>query len=286
MKEVVITLTTVDTMTDIFMIYLYKENGLHSNANTMIVMIAINTFIQLLIVLAVNKKKGWKTLLKEWLLTLLFLRPFIDAWRVHNKHEDSETTVNPLAAMIMNKGIELATESIPGCVLQCYVLLLNPYLGSGSGPIISIGISAFMTGLTSAMIAYDMDTDLPHRAKQPLFYGYIKNGSEQRGQTFLLMTMISTLHNLSRSLGYAILAVVNLNLALKFFVGEVGAYLLYKIVRRDFYYWVRLEGVLSVIISLVERTLVKTITDFTVSGDARSVRKMCIWRQSLTYIIF
>jgi len=29
-----------------------------------------------------------------------------------------------------NKIIELVTESIPGCVLQCYVLLLNPSLGS------------------------------------------------------------------------------------------------------------------------------------------------------------
>ena len=129
-----------------------------------------------------------------------------------------------------------------------------------------------MTGLTSAMIAYDFDTDQPHRATQPLFYGYIKNGSEQRGRTFLLMTLVSSLHSLSRSLGYAILAVVDLNLALKFFVGEVGAYLLYKLLRRDFYYWLRLEGVLSVIISLLERTVVKVIVDFTVSGNVRSER--------------
>jgi hypothetical protein len=175
--------------------------------------------------------------------------------------------------MISNKGMELATESIPGCVLQCYVLLLNPsLLLSGSGAIISIGISAFMTGLTSAMIAYDFDTDQLHREIQPKFYGYIKNGSEQRGRTFLLMTLVSSLHSLSRSLGYAILAVVDLNLALKFFVGEVGAYLLYKLLRRDFYYWLRLEGVLSVIISLIVRTIAKVIVDFTVSGNVRSER--------------
>ena len=127
-----------------------------------------------------------------------------------------------------------------------------------------------MTGLTSAMIAYDIDTDQPHRATQPKFYGYIKN--EQRGRTFLLMTLVSSLHSLSRSLGYAILAVVNLNLALKFFVGEVGAYLLYKLLRRDLYYWVRVEGMLSVIMSLLERTVVKVIADFTVSGNVRSER--------------
>jgi len=127
-----------------------------------------------------------------------------------------------------------------------------------------------MTGLTSAMIAYDIDTDQPHRATQPKFYGYIKN--EQRGRTFLLMTLVSSLHSLSRSLGYAILAVVDLNLALKFFVGELGAYLLYKLLRRDFYYWLRLEGVLSVIMALIARTVVKVIVDFTVSGNVRSER--------------
>jgi len=120
-----------------------------------------------------------------------------------------------------------------------------------------------MTGLTSAMIAYDMDTDPPHREVQPNFYGYIKSGRHQRGRTFLLMTTISTLHNLSRSLGYAILAVVDLNLAVMFFFGEVGAYLVYKLARGDFYWWFRIEGVLSVVCSILERTVTKVITDFT-----------------------
>ena len=120
-----------------------------------------------------------------------------------------------------------------------------------------------MTGLTSAMIAYDMDTDEPHREVQPKFYGFIKN--EQRGRTFFLMTMISTLHSLSRSLGYAILAVVDLNLALKFFVGEVGAYLLYKVLKRDYFSMAMIEGKFSVLFSFFEKTIVKVIVDFSVS---------------------
>ena len=130
MKEVVITLTTVDTVTDIFMIILYKDHGLHSNANTMIAMLSVNTILQLLCALIQYKKKGWRTLLKEGILTILFLRPFVDAWRVHTKHEDSDTELDTLQVMLIMKGIEMATESIPGCVLQCYVLLLNPSLGS------------------------------------------------------------------------------------------------------------------------------------------------------------
>jgi len=131
MKEVVLTLTTVDTVTDVYMIYLYKVNGLHSNANTMIAMIATNVVIQLgLVLLVLYKKKGWKTKLKEVLITILFLRPFVDAWRVNQKRNDAETMVESRTESMYNKIIELVTESIPGCVLQCYVLLLNPSLGS------------------------------------------------------------------------------------------------------------------------------------------------------------
>ena len=125
-----------------------------------------------------------------------------------------------------------------------------------------------MTGLTSAMIAYDFDTDQPHRATQPLFYGYIKDG--RRGRTFLLMTTISTLHSLSRSLGYAILAVVDLNLALRLFVGEVGAYILYKVCMKDYYCRAMVDGALSVVVTLLARIVDKVIVDFTVSNEART----------------
>jgi len=93
-------------------------------------LIATNQCIQLFILLVFYKKKGWKTKLKEVLITILFLRPFVDAWRVNQKRNDAETTVDSRIESIYNKNIELVTESIPGCVLQCYVLLLNPSLGS------------------------------------------------------------------------------------------------------------------------------------------------------------
>ena len=72
--------------------------------------------------------------------------------------------------MIVNKGIELGTESIPGCVLQVYVWLTNS-AQAGTYALMSIGISSLTTGYTSAMIAFDMDVDAPHRKNQPSFYG-------------------------------------------------------------------------------------------------------------------
>ena len=72
---------------------------------------------------------------------MLFLRPFVDCYRVHVGHVDEEDTFSALSMMYFNKGIEVATEGIPGCVLQCYVLFLNPSLRSDWGAIASIFVS-------------------------------------------------------------------------------------------------------------------------------------------------
>ena len=51
---------------------------------------------------------------------------------------------------------------------------------------------------------------------------------------------------------------------LVYFVGgEVLLYLAWKLLRGDFLYWVRVEGVLGVILSALERVFVKVVVDFT-----------------------
>jgi len=116
-------------MTDLYMIYLYKMNGLHGNSNAMIAMITINVALQIILVNGIKKMNVKKRLIEN-LITILLLRPFVDAWRVHTKNDDGGKDVDAMQFMLLTKAIELATESIPGCVLQCYVLLLNPSLGS------------------------------------------------------------------------------------------------------------------------------------------------------------
>ena len=157
---------------------------------------------------------------------------------------------------------ELGTESIPACVLQIYVLLTSG--GQvGSGAVISILISAFTTGFTSAMIAFDMDVDVVHRKSQPAFYGYIPDAYDTRGRCFILMMFISILHNLSRSIGCALRAASLGNSTMLFCLsGETLLYLTYKIVRKDFLNWMKLEGFAGVLVSFLVRVLVKVIVDF------------------------
>ena len=103
--------------------------------------------------------------------------------------DDKDLVVTSLAEMIMNKGTELATESLPGCVLQLYVWIENPEQ-AGAYALVSIGISALTTGFTSAMITFDSDVDVAHRKGQPKFYGYVADTkrSEAKETRLALLT--------------------------------------------------------------------------------------------------
>jgi len=148
-------------------------------------------------------------------------------------------------------------------VLQLYVCLSNP-ADAGTFALASIGISALTTGYTSAMIAFDMDVDLPHRKNQPNFYGFIPDDNGSRSRCFTLMTWIGALHNLSRSVGCALLAASpGGGKVLLAFVGiEMLVYLAFKTARGDFYYWPRLDGAMAFILSFLTRMVVKVVVDF------------------------
>ena len=159
------------------------------------------------------------------------------------------------------KVTELSAESIPGCVLQCYVLLTSTDR-TGIAAFVSIGICALTTGFTSAMITFDMDVSVSERKNQPNFFGFIPDDHAKRGSCFFLMMIISTFHNLSRSIGLALLAASGWKTAVYFVGGEIFVYLAFKIARRDFLYWIPIEGAAGAFISLIERMIAKVIVDF------------------------
>ena len=78
----------------------------------------------------------------------------------------------------------------------------------------------------------------------------------------MLMTLMSACHNLSRSVGCALMAASGRRLVLFFFGGEMMVYVLWKVVRSDFMAWFPVDGSLGVVMSLVYRVFVKVIVDF------------------------
>jgi len=131
-------------------------------------MMSTTIAVQLLGVLVQYKKEGWRVKLREALITLSFLRPGVDAYRVSSNHTNASATMDSMTEMIINKCTELAFEVIPGTILQLYVWLTN-LTQAGSFSLASICIGAMTTGFSSATIAFDMDVSLPHRKNQPIF---------------------------------------------------------------------------------------------------------------------
>ena len=79
----------------------------------------------------------------------------------------------------------------------------------------------------------------------------------------MLMTLVSTLHNLSRSIGYALLAASGgMTMVLSVVGGEMMLYLMWKVVLSDFLAWFPFEGPLGVFASLLYRVIVKVVADF------------------------
>ena len=96
-------LSSVDAATDIYVVGTYYSEGLNGQANAMLGMITANLVCQLLFILAQYQKKNWTMKLKEALITLLFLRPIVDAFRISTNYVDEEATVDALVEMVCNK---------------------------------------------------------------------------------------------------------------------------------------------------------------------------------------
>jgi len=166
-------LSTMDSATDIYVIATYfQSDELVGQATALLAMICTTLFLEVIVVLVIDQRKSRTEKLKEAAISVFPLRPAVDAYRVSTNDNDDETAVDRLSELIVNKIIKLGSESIPGCVLQIYVWLINPE-GARTFALPSILISALTTGYTSAMIAFDCDVDVTYRRNNPKFFGYV-----------------------------------------------------------------------------------------------------------------
>jgi len=86
-----------DAATDIYVISTYYgKEELVVQANVFLAMISLNMFVQLLFVKANYQRSGWRVMLRELLITLMFLRPAVDAYRVVTSKENDLTVTDPL----------------------------------------------------------------------------------------------------------------------------------------------------------------------------------------------
>ena len=134
----------------------------------------------------------------------------------------------------------------------------------------SIIISIATVALGTTTICFDFDLDPERRAHTPDFYGYVPNSSSGRVNVVISMFMFTTCHILIRVLGVAILAAVSPAITAAILGGDLLFFLLFKLARNDFRYWVKLDGAMSWIASMFARIVEKLMVDFTVMVQLRS----------------
>ncbi|GMH95951.1 hypothetical protein TrST_g6062, partial [Triparma strigata] len=91
-----------------------------------------------------------------------------------------------------------------------------------------------------------------------------------RAVCFSSMISLMFAHVLIQTFTCALLAATNTNLLVVYLSADMALFILYKIARKDFYYYVNLSGFLRVMFSVVHRFSVKTLANFTMLMQFRN----------------
>jgi len=147
-------LSILDMATDIFVIVGYMGNEeTRGYGWSLLGMVVGSMVMQLLVVFFQNSKKPW-VMAKQMLIVLTGLKPGYDCWKVVSGQEmDEQHSVDAKAELVVTKMIEMVCESIPGSLLQLYVLLKVRNVSRAT--VGSVIVSAVTTGFSSASISFE-----------------------------------------------------------------------------------------------------------------------------------
>ena len=129
--------------------------------------------------------------------------------------------------------------------------------------IFSLSVSDFTASFTATGMSFDLDQGKIKRGHTPDFYGYVPNGTKKKVKVFVSMLLISVCQLSANALACALCTVESSTIVAFYLVGEVVLFLAYKLLRRDFAYWMLVYGFAGVVISTIIRIAAKTIVDFT-----------------------
>jgi len=281
-----------DLGTDIFVCHMFWKERRMDYFEMTLGTILLSVSLQLAMVGGQNKKRGIKRMMLEILPVLVGLKPALDAYRVAGgTKEEVGGIINALNEMTGMKMCELFAEAIPGVIIQLLAILTASEVSMAAW--LSLGASALSAGFISATISCelhgditdsslfssssplshpriiisildDYDTDPTHRQETPSFYGYIPASAKKRTVVFISMILVSAMLLIVRCLTIVLLGLGGgKTMAMGFIFADLGLFILVKVIRMDFWYWVPAGGVMEIVCSTLARVMVKIITDFT-----------------------
>jgi hypothetical protein len=151
-------LSTMDLLSDIFMIYKYATMEQQGTALSLGIMVGLCMGLQLFYCWGNTRKGSKRVMLKEMLIVLSGLAPGIHAMRVANGADQAEgANVNAEMDLVFTRGMEMACESVPGSLLQVHTLLktMKSNGGFSNTALASIIVSAATTGFSAATISFE-----------------------------------------------------------------------------------------------------------------------------------
>jgi hypothetical protein len=252
-----------DLLTDIYVTYMFLRDGKGGYFKASLASLITSLGIQMLFVWGQNRKLGSTRVLKEWFPILIGFKPAVDAYRVaKGEKQEAGHAVDPLFEMTVMKGIEMFAEAVPGVIIQLMAIVTSEGVTSRAAWV-SLTVSALTTGFASATISYDYDTNPMRREQVPDFYGYIPAKASKRALVFVSMVLLTAGMLLIRCMTIVVLGLFGGRWVALYIGGDLVLYLVVKILRGDFWYWIPAGGKVEILSSIVARVLVKVVTDFT-----------------------
>ena len=265
--------SSIDVGSDIYTILYYRSIGEYAIADAMTVFLFMSFGIQIILVIAIHHRNKWR-MLGEIVSTMTFTKPGFIFWRVlTNAKNEGHEIIPSLSELMMCMIGEIFAEAIPMTVLQVYALLQVEDLDFiVLGALFASG--AFVAN-TVSYLTYAKDIDQESRRTGRLFYGFIPLRGMRLVAVYGAMHALTFCQLIAKSITIGILVQIGgKQTALAVLSCEVGIYLLYKVLRKDFRYFLPLPQGTSIASSLLTRIAMKIVADFTGILHARHPYEM------------
>jgi hypothetical protein len=116
-------LSTLDLLTDLFMIYRFATTRQQGAALSLAIMVGLCLLTQLALVWVQSHKRPRRVMLQEMLIVLSGMKPGIDAKRVADGNEQAENAaISPDFELAFTRSIEMFCESIPGMLASARMI--------------------------------------------------------------------------------------------------------------------------------------------------------------------
>jgi hypothetical protein len=269
--------SVADVGSDVFSVSVNYRAGNTGLASALLATVLLSMSFQILIVVVVHRHHGKQRLMLEILFVVTGVKPFVDVWRILNGKVNVGAPMDTKAERAGCKTVEIVIESVPTALIQMHEFVGATKLSFST--VFSIVMSCLSIATITTGMFFDYDTDPANRLRVPMFYGAVPDSTMRKLLVRVTMrAMPASRHASSRFvfvqaslflfvLAHAMGKLTAIPLLLKtspaalpaYLCGAMALYVLYKLTRRDFQYWVPTAGAG---LSLVCRVFGKLYVDF------------------------